>query len=179
MTLKYTLIKKDFLEYYLYFASMEKVGKQIWRSTLISTGAFLLVALIFYSEGNMLITGIFVLASVLILIIGPGNSKANLRGSYHRIINKIFEHDDEQACTLEFTESSINCSSAMGRSELFHISLKTIDEAPEHFFIGLKSAQYIIVPKSQVDVDALRTYLQSLAQKLSIPFNSNLNWKWK
>jgi len=67
----------------------------------------------------------------------------------------------------------------MRQSEIYYVSLESIEEIASHFFIFLKYGDQLIIPKLEVDKEAAKNYLQSLAQRLDIPYTENLNWKFK
>lgn len=53
-------------------------------------------------------------------------------------------------------------------------------EIKDYFFIALKTGVSIMIPKSEIiDVEAVRTELKMIAEKIGINFISELNWKWK
>lgn len=67
----------------------------------------------------------------------------------------------------------------MAESKIFVSALECIDETGDYFFVKLKTGEALIIPKSEVPAGAVKNYLQALSQQLNIPYNSNLNWKWK
>jgi len=127
----------------------------------------------------MLALIVYIVFCVLFLLFYPAILSAGYKKSYQKAIKEIYSQRFGQAFTLEFKDTSINDNFAMRQCEIFHPSLESIEEVSSHFFIYLKYGEQIIIPKTEVDRDATKNYLQALAQQLTIPYNSNLNWKWK
>lgn len=180
MTLKYLLFEKDYLENQLYYASRSQIAKKYKRGTI--NNAVLTITMItvyFFILGNFYFLLWFILFCVVFLIIAPFMALRRLKKAYQNSIAQLFKNRFGLTSTVEFKSSSIIDSDSMRVSEISHSALQSVEETGTYFFIWTKYGENLIIPKSEVDKDAVKNYLHQLAEQIKIPYNSDLSWKWK
>lgn len=180
MTLRYLLFEKDYLENQLYYASKSKMVKKYKRNAMNNMIlVFALMTIYFFTLGNYSFLLIFMIVCVLMLVVYPGFVLNRLKQSYQKAIVELFKNRFGQTAVVEFKETSILGSDSMRSTEVFHSSIQSIEEIGTHFFIYMKYGEQLIIPKTEVDKEAVNKHLHQLATQLDIPYNSNVNWKWK
>lgn len=180
MTLRYLLFEKDYLENQLYYASKSEIVKKYKRNAMNNLIlVFALMTIYFFTLGSNSFLLIFIIVSVFILIIYPGIVLNRLKQSYRNAIVELFKNRFGQISVVEFKETSIVDSDGMRSTEIFYSSIQSIEEISTHFFIYMKYGEQLIIPKTEVDKEAVNKNLHQLATQLNIPYNGNANWQWK
>lgn len=181
MTLKYLLFEKDYLENQLYYASKSPFvinQKKNMMNGIIFTMVMLSICLFVIGSNYWFLLSVIFLI-VIFLIVYPSIVSSRFKKSYQMVIVELFKNRFGQTSIVEFREDSLIDANNMRTIEIFHSSLESVEETGRYFFIWLNYGEQLIIPKSEVDQDAVQQYLETLARQLGIPYNSNLNWKWK
>ena len=179
MTLQYTLNENDFLQHQLYVASKNKrIKQQRKRTWLIYSGSFLLLSLMFYQSDNKFLTYYFLIFGLLFLCFFPFYQKWHYKNHYKKFINENYKNRFGQAENISLTEDCIETKDITSESKLNLTAIENITETSDYFYIKMKAGGHLIIPKSGVEsVDGLRDKLKRFANKLSIDFILNLNWR--
>lgn len=177
MTLKYLLFEKDFVESQLYYRSKSMYVKKQRQTTVVST--LIIFALVLLALWITKIPLAFLIVFAIIYLATLfSTSKNRIKKTNQKVIVEFYKKRFGKTTTLEFNETTVIDGDDMRRCEIFYASLESIEEISTHFFIFLKYGEHLIIPQSEVDKDAVKNYLQSLAQQINIPYIENLKWKW-
>lgn len=180
MILKYTLYEKDYLEFHLYWASTNKrLRNQRLKSTLTLAGIFFFLGFLRLVQDSEFDAYLFSTIALVFLIFYPFYQRYIHKTHYKRFVADAHKKRFGLTSTVVLGEDAIFTASSMVESRFFLSGIEAIEETGNYFYAKVKSGEMLIVPKSEVDKDAVRSYFQTLTQQLNIPYTVNLNWKWK
>ncbi|SHG08855.1 YcxB family protein [Flavobacterium johnsoniae] len=182
MELKYTLTENDYLQQQLYLASKSKlIKKQRIKSRLLVLIILLVIGFLFYMAQNIFLTYYFGGSGVICFFLYPIYLKFYYQRHYRKYIKENFKNRIGIISTLLFKEDVLEAySENIGSSEVKFSAFENISEIKDYFFIALKTGVSIMIPKSEIiNIEAVRSELKMITEKIGINFISELNWKWK
>lgn len=182
MELKYTLTENDYLQQQLYMASKSKlVNNQRKKSRILVFMVLLGISLLFYMIGNTLIAYYLAGYGVICFFLYPIYLKFYYQRHYRKYVKENFKNRIGIISTLLFKEDILEAySENIGSSEVKFSAFENISEIKDYFFIALKTGVSIMIPKSEIiNIEAVRSELKMITEKIGINFISELDWKWK
>ena len=181
MELIYTLDESDYLEHQLYVASKsDRVKKQRIKSWLIVTLAFLSLCFLFYTTENNFMMYYFGGFCILTLLFYPIYLRRRYKKHYEKYIEDTYKNRFNKPNKIIFDETSINCFDISGETKINLTIIEEIIETSRYIYLKIKTGGNLIIPKLKVEnIAMVQTNLISLANKLKINYNKELEWKWK
>lgn len=182
--MKYTfsLDETDYLTHQLFISATSKPSLNGRRkSWLLVTGAFGLLAFVFYQKDDVGLSNYFIFTSILSLIFYPFYIRWKYKRHFKKYINEHFSKNFGKKAYIELQEGHILTQDEdRSESKISCTSIESFHELPEHFLIRLNNGQSLILPKNKIEqLDQLRSDLSQLANKRQLLMTDNLNWKWE
>jgi hypothetical protein len=182
MELKYTLTENDYLQQQLYLASKSKlIKKQRKMAKFLILIILLLICFLFYVNNDLWFAYYFGGLGIVCFFLSPFLLRKSYQKSFAKYVQENFKNRIGIISTLLFKEDVLEAySENIGSSEVKFSAFENISEIKDYFFIALKTGVSIMIPKSEViDVEAVRSELKMITEKIGINFISELDWKWK
>lgn len=181
MQLHYSLDPQDFLQYHLFAASHNKrlraKRKKAW---LVISACLLFLALLSYSSNENFLALLLLIYGIITLIFYPFFQRYHYKKSYEKYIKEHYKNRFGKLASLEIKDDIIETTDSASETKMYLSEIDGITETGEYFFLIIKSGGHYIIPKRKISKLAeLKGFLQSLSQKLNIPYAHELNWKWK
>lgn len=176
MTIKYSLEKNDYLEYYLFYISKKKSIIEIRKKNRNSL--FLLYLLLVF----IFLLAHYYIASIIVIIVGivfyfyyPKYIKKKYRERYEVAIDEELKNNFGKPLSLTFCEDFIEDINEISETKYWHKGLEEINEISDYYFIKLLSGGSLILPKRFIpDHLEFQSYISNLAEKLNISYNREL-----
>ena len=181
MTLEYKIEAEDIVNYMLFNASINPRLKKNRRRALIVVPFIYLVAgsaLLFtpYSALGFIFWSI---ALVWFLVYRVWQRRYYVR-YYKNLVLDIYKDGLDRTSTVELNDAYLLVKDGENESKLSTQKFKEIHETMAYIFVKTINEGRWILPKNKIaDLDMVRQELQALSTKLGIPYNVDLNWKWK
>lgn len=179
MELNYTLLKEDYLAFNLYHTSKNpQIKKQRTRSYIIMIICFVLMAFFLHTLGIEFYYSVPVFA--ILLIIYPLRIGSIFKNSMKRQVEMNYgdAYAEQVFVTVSGEYIEIKDYRTLSRVNIPYI--KGFSEIEGYFFIKLTSLSYIIIPKRHFqDTEFIRKQLFDLSKAYNLPFDQELDWKWK
>lgn len=179
MTLQYTLYEKDYREFHLYLLSTSKaIKKRRWRSTFIIAAGLFVLGLLTLAD-NKAQAYAFWITGTVVLLIYPLYLRHLQKRRFTKLAANAYKDRMGVTSGVVFSRDAVFISSTLSEQKIFLSALEGVDETGNYFYVRFKSGEIIIIPKSEVDTDAVKSYLQQATQKSNVLYHSNLSWKEK
>jgi len=176
MKYTYKIEKEDLLEFQLYTASKSEVlAKKRRNNRAILIAASTLFSGYFFSSDEMIMGIYFAVMVVLFVFFYNKYFSWKQKLNYRRFIEANYTTRFGMEETLDTFPDKIHVKDNFGEGDVKASELKSIVEIGSHFFINLESGSSLIVPKAQVNTNALKNDLA----RLKTTFEEDLNWSWK
>jgi hypothetical protein len=181
MKLEFTITEKDLLTHQLFATSKAKrvvkrraQGKIFLMLIYMATGLFIW-------ERNGVVTGaVFFLVCLPLYFLYASMERKQYVKHISAFVSDQFKTRGDKKTTLTFGEQEIVMKDGDNESVVPMSELEIIHEIDELYSISLKSGQAILIPKAHLaSVEDTSSMLLDLAERLDIPYQRELNWKWK
>lgn len=180
MDLNYTLLKEDYVVFNLFHTSKNpQVKKQRIRSWFTIAICFGVILFFCHEKIN---ADIYLIAAffVIILIIYPFILTASYKRNIDRAVNANYGDAYTEQVSITIGSSYIESTDNKSLTRINTPHIKGFVEIGNYFFIKLTSLNYIIIPKRHYqDVDFIRKELFDLSNRYNLPFDIELDWKWR
>ena len=173
--------ENDHLTFQLYNASKKpSVRKSRITGWIITTTTFLLMGLLFLQQNNTWAARYFFVLSGITLVFYPFYSRWRYKNHYRKHVRETFKNSFDDDCTLDIREESIITRDNGSEVKVSTDQILEISEIRDYYFIKIRSGASFIIPKLKVDnLARMEQDLKMLVDKKVIPFNVDLDWKWK
>jgi hypothetical protein len=181
MKLEFTLTEQDLLNHQLFATSKSKsIMKRRAKGKMFLLLIYMAIG-IFIWERNGVVTGavFFLVCLPLYFLYAAMERKQYVKhiGSY---VEEQFKTRGERKTTLTFGDQHIEMKDGDNESSVPYLELEAIYETGTMYSLSLKNGQGILIPKSYTNMtEDVSATLEQLADRLGIPFNQALNWKWR
>lgn len=175
MKYTYKIEKEDLLEFQLYIASKSEVlAKKRRNNRAILIAASTLFSGYFFSSDEVIMGIYFAVMVVLFVLFYNKYFSWKQKLNYSRFIQANYANRFGMEETLETFPDKIHVKDNFGEGDVKASELKSVVEIGSHFFINLESGSSLIIPKAQVNTNALKNDLA----RLKTTFEEDLNWSW-
>lgn len=183
MKVCYFLEKNDHLIFQLYQASKsERIRKKRFHSQIRPAVIYWIAGLYFFWRGSVWVTLFLIIVGVLWFIYYPLWERGHYVRHYQSFIDEKFpaKSQVESEVNLDFDETYIHCKNYLGESKVLLSAIQEIIELDTLILIKLSDAESVILPKERIEnIDEVKSYLKTLAERLNIPYQQELDWQWK
>ncbi|MDD4967811.1 MAG: hypothetical protein PHT07_00090 [Paludibacter sp.] len=181
--LKITYIQKreDFVMNQLFASSkLETVRKSRTRSRIRVSIVYILFSLYLFTI-NAPEFGIgFLIFAVVWYLFYPLFTANAYKRTYTKQVDEIFANRYNQPVTVVFANEYIGWETVYGEAKLYNTAVESIDEITDYCTVKFKSGETLFVPLNQLtEKTEVLAVLRQLAEKNNIPYQTDLNWKWK
>ena len=174
--------KEDLLQLQLFIASKsEQIIKTRKRSKWRVPISYAVLGLILAVTTDKVFGIIFLALGVLWFFFYP----VYLTKWYVRIYKKNIEENfsnrkDNALFVLNFNDEYVETQSYMGEGKLRIKEILRIDEIRDYCFVKFTSGSSMVIPVCKLpEKDSFIEYLKKMAADNGIPYETDLEWKWK
>ena len=181
MTIEYSLQKEDFLTYQLYTASnSEQVQKKRRRNRLLVPLVYVILAFALYMVESTVLAIVFLVFAALWLFFYPRYGRRRYEKHFDKFIDEHYQNRLGKTGTISLEEDHILMKDYTGESKIKLEAIEAIDEIQHYYFIRFSSGVSLILPKRRIaNLEEVEPAITDLVQKLQIPHQVNLDWKWE
>ncbi|MFN8286645.1 MAG: YcxB family protein [Chitinophagales bacterium] len=181
MKIEYSLTEDDFLTHQLYAATnTPRIVRQRKRAWLLVPALYILIAVVLYWEGLKPTALFLAVAAIVWLPLYPVFQRNRYRKHFLNTVRDSYKNRINKPGSVEFTDGLILMKDDTGESKMNIDQVEKITELPHHILVKLKAGVTIILPKDKMrDYEGVVAYLKALASQLGIPYNPELDWRWK
>ncbi|MBQ4912871.1 YcxB family protein [Maribacter sp. MMG018] len=180
MKVVYKLKQEDYLQYALFYDSIDEQSKKLrWKAWASVILAFIIFGVLLYNYADGFVIYVYAITATLVAVAFPFYHKSRLKKLHIGAIKKNYKHSFDKPKELLFDDDFLEISSELERSKLDYSAIESIQEIASHYFLNLKSGIHIIIPKATLKNDnSVATRLDILCKKYGIVHSKNLDWKW-
>ncbi|RVU03067.1 YcxB family protein [Mucilaginibacter limnophilus] len=180
MTYTYILTKADHVTYLLHNASTKKsVKKQLSSSWAWISLAFTLIGILFYLSQDTALAITFFGIAITAFLFYPYYLKQRYVKHYTKHVNEVYKDKDATSVYMEITDDELIAGTDKGESKIRLSAIENIAETGQHLFVYISGGQGLIIPKTIPDFNAIKSDMESIAKRLKIPYQTDLEWRWK
>lgn len=183
MNIHFYLEKNDHLIYQLYVASKsERIRKKRLRSKILWPVIYGIMSLFFFGKSALGLGVIFIILSALWFVLYPIWERRYYVKHYQGFIDEHFTAKDQiqSEISLEFDEKYLFSKDYVGESKIILSEIQEIVELESLILMRLSDAISIILPKERIqNIDEVKNYLNTLAERLNISYHQEQDWQWK
>lgn len=181
MKIEFTLTEQDLLTHQLFATSKAKrvvkrraQGKIFLMLIYMATGLFIW-------ERNGVVTGaVFFLVCLPLYFLYASMERKQYVKHISAFVSDQFKTRGDKKTSLHFGDQEITMKDGDNESVVPMTEVEIIHEIDALYSISLKSGQAILIPKQQLtSVEDTSAMLLALAERLDIPYQRELGWKWK
>ena len=175
-----TLGENDFLTFQLYTASKTpRIKNGRIRSWILTTGAFLCLAYLFYASNNDFLGNYFLVLAGMALCLFPFYSRWRYRNHYRKFVRDTYKNRFGENCELEFDHDFIRTKDSTGELKINKSEIEAINEIQNYYFLKTRSGTSLIISKKTHDIENIRNEIKSMTETRGLKHNVELDWKWR
>ena len=180
-TLRYSLSKDDYLEYYLYISSTnKKTTAKRRRNWIVLSLSFSVFTSIIFIENYTNLKPPFLILTFATIFLYPFYEKWQFRKYYTDYITDNFSNRINSEFEIIFDEKQVVLIDKTGENKINKSELTEIAETGRFFFIGVSSGGHIIIPKYKfIENKWLTKSMDDLLLNYKVPVTRNLTWHFK
>ena len=176
MKISYTVVEYDFLMFQYFNASQSKrINKKISNRTILFMIIFGILSIMFFIIKMTTPGIIYLVLALLIALFYPKYIIWRHKKHYASYIKEHYNTRFNQTENLEFTGSNLILDNEFGNSSIKLSKLNTVSETRDHFFIKVTNGSAIILPKSELDDEAI---VKDKFVELGLTIEDHLDWSW-
>ncbi|HET6227166.1 MAG TPA: hypothetical protein VFF27_12855 [Bacteroidia bacterium] len=181
MKYEFTLDEQDYLENCLFLASNSKIyKKRKLASRLILPILYIGLGLYMLSENDVVFATIFLAFSFLWFLFSPALTRNRYKKFYRKTITESYSKRLGRISTFEIESTDFLMTEEKNVSRISLKDLESVNELAKYFILKLQIGSTIILPKDKINnLSELKKELKDLAQVQNVPFNEELNWKFR
>jgi len=181
MKIEFTLVQNDLLTHQLFATSKSKrITKRRSQGKLFLLLLYMAIG-IFIWERNGVVTGaVFFLVCLPLYFLYAAMERKQYVKHIGAFVEDQFKTRGEKKTTLYFGDQTIEMKDGDNESIIPMVELEAAYETGTFYSLELKSGQSILIPKNHTsDTPDVGGKLHQLADRLGIPYQEQLAWKWK
>lgn len=175
-----TFTKEDLLTNCLFVVSKNKLATRTrGRGKIILTGWFLILAAWFFYLDDMEWTGYCVALACAVFLLFPILQRTVYKKIYGKHMAVKYEKLKDSPFDITLTTEKFIYKSSFSDVSLNTSQIESITEIEDYFFVKFNSQDTITLPKRSFGYDELNNSLTQIATVNNVPFNRELDWRWK
>jgi len=181
MKIEFTLSETDLLTHQLFAASKSKrVQKRRAKGKLFLLLIYMAVGLFIWERNGVVTGGIFFLVCLPLYFLYLYMERKQYVTHFKTYVQEVYKERKEKITTLDISDKVIIMRDGTNESTVPLTEVEVIYEISTLFSLGLNTGQSIVIPKNNVTPpDNLNPFLSKLADRLGIPYQEELSWKWQ
>jgi len=181
MKVAFTLSETDLLTHQLFAASKSKrVQKRRAKGKLFLLLIYMAVGL-FIWERNGIVTGaVFFLVCLPLYLLYNYMERKQYVTHFKTYVQDVYKDRATTTTSIDIEERIITMRDGTNESTVPLSEVEVIYEIGSLYSLALNTGQSIVIPKTNVTPDDnLSPFMKALADRLGIPYQQELTWKWK
>ena len=171
----YHLNSEDYLTFQLYTASHSKVVAKKRKSEWMLLWFLPLVfGLYFLTSNEYLLASYFFVVAVITYLFYSQYFKWRYKKRHLKFILTNYQEHFGAEEELTFNVDHLYLKNKTGEGKVLLDTVLSAVEIPSHLFIKLNTGTSIILPRKEVDIDAVKSELM----KLEVEIEEELDWTW-
>jgi hypothetical protein len=181
MKIEYKLTEEDMLQHQLFATSQSKqIIKRRTKGKLFLLLVYMGMGIYIWNRSGVTSAGVFFILCLPLYFIYVHFEKKQYANHFRKFVRKEYQDQLDRTATIRFEKDRIEMTDGVDEGTIPFSELERIDELATFYTLSLKSSQSILLPKQTLNASSdVRTFLTGLAEQLDIPYESNLEWKWK
>ena len=181
MKIAFVLSEDDLLSHQLFAASKSKlVQKRRAKGKLFLLLIYMAVGLFIWDRNGMVTGGIFFLVFLPLYLLYLYMERKQYVTHFKRYVQDVYKDRSNTTTTIDIDDKLIHMTDGVNESTIPLTEVEVIYETGTLYSLGLNTGQSIVIPKANVTPgDNLNPFLKELADRHGIPYQQELNWKWK
>jgi len=181
MKIEFTLTQNDLLTHQLFATSKSKrITKRRTQGKMFLLLLYMAIG-IFIWERNGVVTGAaFLVVCLPLYFLYSAMERKQYVKHIGAFVEDQFKTRGEKKTTLNFSDQHIEMADGDNESIIPVTELEAAYETGSFYSLELKNGQSVLIPKTHTsDINDVGAELHQLADRLGIPYQEQLNWKWK
>ena len=181
MKIAFVLSEADLLSHQLFAASKSKlVQKRRAKGKLFLLLIYMAVGLFIWDRNGMVTGGIFFLVCLPLYLLYLYMERKQYVTHFKRYVADVYKDRSNTTTTIDIEDKLIHLTDGVNESTIPLSEVEVIYETGTLYSLGLNTGQSIVIPKTNVTPgDNLAPFLKELSERHGIPYQQELNWKWK
>jgi hypothetical protein len=181
MKLEFTLTEKDLLNHQLFATSKSKrIMKRRAKGKIFLLLIYMATGLFIWDRNGVVTGAVFFLVCLPLYFLYASMERKQYVKHIGAYVEEQFKSRGDRKTTLTFDDQQIEMRDGENESVVPLTELEVIHETGSLYSLSLKNGQAILIPKGNLNTTSdVRSTLFSLSEKLDIPYQEELNWKWK
>lgn len=179
---EYSLSKDDYLELWLFDLSQnKKFMKNRLKFKIIIYVLIIIIPIIFSIKYDFqwMFVIIWLITSFFLTYAIFRSSNSKLKNVFEKSIKEKYSSTFKYVYYLEFFETYIFHIANNSESKISYQDLNKFNETKNYFFIELISKNYLVLKKEKSIFEKIKSNLKIISKEYNIPYNEELNWKFK
>jgi hypothetical protein len=181
MKIEFTYTANTLLAYQLFVASKSKrVQKRRAKGKIFLLLIYLALGLFIWQKNGTLTGAVFFLVCMPLYFLYAYMERRQYVNHFRSFIKENFKDRLDRTTALNFREEQIEMTDGQNESVIPLTELESIQEIGTLFSLFMKNGQSLLIPKEAVSsTENLEPFFRQLADRLHIPYQQELDWKWK
>lgn len=181
MKIEFTLTEQDLLTHQLFATSKSKrVTKRRAQGKIFLLLIYMATGLFIWERSGVVTGAVFFLVCLPLYFIYASMERKQYVKHITAFVEDQFKTRGAKKTSLTFGDTQIEMKDGENESVVPMEDIEAIYEIGALYSISLRSGQGILIPKQQIGADTdINSYLHNLGDRLGIPYEEQLNWKWK
>jgi Ca2+/Na+ antiporter len=181
MKIEFILSETDLLTHQLFAASKSKrVQKRRAKGKLFLLLIYMAVGLFIWQRNGVVTGGIFFLVCLPLYLLYIYMERKQYVTHFKTYVKDVYKDRSLTTTTIDIEDKLITMTDGTNESTVPMVEVEVIYEIGSLYSLGLSTGQSIVIPKANVTpADNLAPYFREVAGRFDIPYEQELNWKWK
>ncbi len=181
MKLEFTLSEQDLLTHQLFAMSKSKrVMKRRAKGKLFLLLIYMAIGLFIWNRNGVVVGAIFFLVCLPLYFLYAYMERKQYVKHIGAFVVEQFKTRGDKKTILMIGDTQIDMKDGDNESVIPLTELEAAYETGSFYSLELKSGQSILIPKNHLtEPGDTASLLRQLTQRLDIPYEEQLNWKWR
>lgn len=181
MTIEFTLKKDDILQMQLFMASLSEQIRKTRRKTHLRVPiVYIVLAILLMITTDWAVGSVFICVAVVWYFVYPPYNAKHYKKYYSKYIDENLAKRAGHPTEITFGDEYIAGTDYSGESKLKINTVERIDEVHDYCFLKFDSGVGMVIPLNQItERDSFIEYLKKMAANNNIPYETNMDWKWR
>ncbi|MBK9984753.1 MAG: YcxB family protein [Saprospiraceae bacterium] len=181
MTYTYIPDENDYLNY-LYYATTksQRVRKKRTMNKLVILFLYFIAGLFLYNSQGPINSGLFFMLCLPMYFFYTYFEKRQYKRHFTKYIKANYSSEIGVNTIIEVNEEGVSIAVGDAKTTMPWTEIESINETGTLILIEEKNQNAIVIPKQKTNgIADLIAELKGIAASHTIPFNEDLDWKWK
>jgi len=178
---EYRLSKEDYLNWFLFSANHSKTTINARRKNKIIVSVIYFSLLIFlfinYKDPYLFFLNLFIF--LVLLVIYFSLEKRKYIKHYKNFVDEKLTSRIGIPFWAEFKDDKLFGKEGNSESSIAFKDFSEINETENYIFVKIFETNCIILPKNIAEIQKIKSNLKFISKEYNIPYQEELNWKFK